>query len=115
MPFVGIKTTKKLTPSQKLTLKAGVGEAIELIPGKLEEKMMMSIEDGLDMFFRGEEREACAFVEVKIKDKAEFEDKAKMTEKIFTLLEDVAGVKKDDTYLCIGEYDEWGSRGVLKK
>lgn len=115
MPFVGIKTSKKLTPSQKLTIKEGVGRAIELIPGKLEEKLMMSVEDGLDMFFRGEEKEACAFVEVKIKDSAAFEDKANVTEKIFSLLEDTAGIKKDDTYLCFGEYEEWGSRGVLKK
>ena len=115
MPFIGIKTSKKLTPSQNLTLKEGFGRAVELIPGKLEEKMMMSIEDGIDMFFRGEEREACAFVEVKIKDHAEFEGKAAMTEQIFTLLEDTAGIKKDDIYLTVAEFEEWGSRGVLKK
>ena len=55
MPFIGIKTANKLTPSQKLAVKAGMGQAVELIPGKKEEKMMMSIEDGENMFFRGEE------------------------------------------------------------
>lgn len=32
MPFIGIKTANKLTPSQKLAVKAGMGQAVELIP-----------------------------------------------------------------------------------
>ena len=89
MPFIGIKTANKLTPSQKLAIKCGMGQAVELLPGKKEEKMMMSIEDGTSMFFRGEEKQSCAFVQVII--------------------------AKDDTYVNIQEYPEWGSRGVLKK
>lgn len=115
MPFIGLKTSKKLTPSQKLEVKEGFGRAIELIPGKLEEKMMMSIEDGENMFFRGIEKEAFAYVQVHLKDKAEFEDKAKMTEAIYNTLEEKAGIDKNDCYLSILEFDEWGSRGVLKK
>lgn len=115
MPFVGIKTANKLTPSQKLAIKAGVGKAIELIPGKAEEKMMMSIEDGMDLFFRGEEKKSCAFVQVLIKDEAAFDDKAAAVAKIFDILEQEAGIAKDDTYVNVQEYPEWGSRGVLKK
>ena len=111
MPFNGIKTANKLTPSQKLAVKAGMGQAVELIPGKKEEKMMMSIEDGENMFFRGEEKASCAFVQVILKDEAAFEDKAA----IFDVLEQEAGIAKDDTYVNIQEYPEWGSRGVLKK
>ncbi len=115
MPFIGVKTANKLTPSQKLAVKAGMGQAVELIPGKTESKLMMSIEDGLDLFFRGEEKTSCAFVEVRLKDEAAFEAKAAMTAKIFDVLEKEAGVAKDDAYVNIQEYPEWGSRGVLKK
>ena len=115
MPFIGIKTANKLTPSQKLAVKAGMGQAVELIPAKKEEKMMMSIEDGENMYFRGEEKASCAFVQVILKDEAAFEDKAAMTAKIFDVLEQEAGIAKDDTYVNIQEYPEWGSRGVLKK
>ena len=101
MPFIGIKTANKLTPSQKLAVKAGMGQAVELIPGKKEEKMMMSIEDGENMFFRGEEKASCAFVQVILKDEAAFEDKAAMTAKIFDVLEQEAGIAKDDTYVNI--------------
>ena len=67
------------------------------------------------MFFRGEEKASCAFVQVILKDEAAFEDKAAMTAKIFDVLEQEAGIAKDDTYVNIQEYPEWGSRGVLKK
>lgn len=56
-----------------------------------------------------------AFVQVILKDEAAFEDKAAMTAKIFDVLEQEAGIAKDDTYVNIQEYPEWGSRGVLKK
>ena len=115
MPFIGIMTANKLTPSQKLAIKCGMGQAVELLPGKKEEKMMMSIEDGTSMFFRGEEKQSCAFVQVIIKDAAPFDGKAAMTAKIFDILEQEAGIAKDDTYVNIQEYPEWGSRGVLKK
>ena len=115
MPFIGIKTVQKLTPSQKLAEKAGMGQAIELIPGKAEEKTMMCVEDGQDLFFRGEEKNSAAFIEVRLKDAAAFEDKAAMTAKIFDVMEQAAGVAKDDAYVNIMEFEEWGSRGVLKK
>lgn len=115
MPFIGLKTAQKLTPSQKVAIKNDFGKAIELIPGKKEEKMMMCIEDGMDLFFRGEEKNSCAFVKVEIKDAAAFEDKAAMTEAICKSLNTVANISTDDIYLNITEYNEWGSRGILKK
>lgn len=114
MPFIGVKTAKKLTSDVKTALKCGFGEIISIIPGKAEKSMMMSIEDAQPLYFRGEERDNCAFVEVRLKDKAELSDKENLTVAIFDLMEQKAGIAKDDVYVNIMEFDNWGSRGVLK-
>ncbi|MGI6665158.1 MAG: hypothetical protein ACOX3W_07085 [Christensenellaceae bacterium] len=115
MPFIQVHTAQKLDSTQKLAIKAGLGEAITLIPNKAEANLMMVISDGVDLYFRGEEKISAAFVDVRLKDETAFDAKAAFTEAVFNLLEKEAGIAKDDTYVNIGEYDAWGSRGVLKK
>jgi phenylpyruvate tautomerase PptA (4-oxalocrotonate tautomerase family) len=114
MPFIGVRTAQKLMAPQKQAVKEGLGQLISLIPGKSEEKLMIAIEDAQDLYFRGEEKASAAFVEVRLKDKAEFADKAKFTEGVFALLEEKAGIAKDNAYVNFLEFDCWGSRGVLK-
>ena len=114
MPFIEVKTAKKLKSDVKNALREAIGASISLIPGKAEEKLMMSIMDAQPLYFRGEERDNCAFVEVRLKDKAELADKQKLTVAIYDALEQKAGIAKDDVYLCFMEFDNWGSRGVLK-
>ena len=60
MPFIEVKTAKKLKSDVKLAIKAGIGASIS------------------------------------------------------DVLEQKAGIAKDDVYLCFLEFDNWGSRGVLK-
>ena len=86
MPFIEVKTAKKLKSDAKLAIKEGIGASISLLPGKAEEKLMMSIQDAQPLYFRGEERDNCAFVEVRIKDKAALEDKANLTVAIYDVL-----------------------------
>ena len=114
MPFIEVKTAKKLKSDVKNAVREGIGASISLIPGKAEEQPMMSIADVQPLYFRGEERDNCAFVEVRLKDAAELADKQKLTVAIYDVLEQKAGIAKDDVYLCFLEFDNWGSRGVLK-
>lgn len=115
MPFIEIKTANKLSAKQREGVKSGIGEIISMIPAKAEEKTMIAISDSMHIYFRGDEKESAAFVDVRLKDAAPFEDKAKFTEALFTVLEQQAGIAKDDTYVSISEFEEWGSRGALKK
>lgn len=65
MPFINVKTNKTLTPANKLEVKAELGEAISLFPGKSENWLMCEIEDGKAMFFGGSDA-PCVFAEVKL-------------------------------------------------
>ena len=81
MPYIATKTNVGLSGRKKQALKERFGQAIELIPGKSEDWLMLSIEDGLTMFFKGDD-EPCAICQVQIFGTATEDDYAALTEKL---------------------------------
>ena len=82
MPFIESKISVKVTEEQEKELKSRLGQAISLIPGKSEYWLMTGFEDEYHMYFRGENSEPMAYVDVRLfggPDKAAY---AKMTEEI---------------------------------
>ena len=65
MPFINSKITTKLTKEKKDLIKSKLGEIITNIPGKSEDYLMVGFEDEYSLYFRGEELQFGAFVEVK--------------------------------------------------
>ncbi len=114
MPYINVKTAQKLTSAEKRGMVDGFSKAITLIEGKTADKLMVILEDSADIFFREIEKNSAAFVSVELKDKADLEQKKKLTEAVFAVLKEQAGIANDDVYLNISEFDNWGSRGVLK-
>ena len=66
MPFIDTKTTVKITDEKRDAIKSLLGKAIELIPGKTEKWLMLSFEDGIKMYFNGDDSADTAYIEVKI-------------------------------------------------
>ena len=53
MPFIKVKINKEITPQQELMMKQGFGKAIELIPGKSEEYLLLEFESNPHFWLRG--------------------------------------------------------------
>ena len=111
MPFINSKVSVKTTPEQNEELKRRLGEAISLIPGKSESWLMVNLEDGQDMYFRGSNSEPVAFVGVNIygrDDKAAYE---KMTQALTKIYGEVIGVAPDHMYIKYAASTDWGWNG----
>ena len=54
MPFINSKVSVQVTPEQEKKLKARLGQAISVIPGKSEQWLMTGFEDNYHLYFRGE-------------------------------------------------------------
>ena len=65
MPFINVKTNAKLTAEQAEAVKSQLGEAITTIPGKTEGWLMVGLEDGYQLYFRGT-AEPAAMVSVSV-------------------------------------------------
>ena len=111
MPFIDSKVSVKITEEQEKELKTRLGQAISLIPGKSESWLMTGFEDNYHLYFRGENSEPMAYVEVRLfggPNKAAFQ---KMTEEITKIFGDILGIAPDHMYIKYSATPDWGWNG----
>lgn len=111
MPYINTKTTVKIDNEKKEVIKTKLGKAIELIPGKSENWLMVSFDDNSVMYFKGSNEKPLAFVEVKIFGKASEDAYAKLTNAITSILNEELGIQPDCIYVKYEEVSTWGWNG----
>ncbi len=112
MPFINSKVTTKITKEQETEIKSRLGKAIELIPGKSEQWLMLAFEPETTMYFRGDNSEAIAFVDVSVyggENKSAFEN---LTGAICDIYQDVLGIASDHVYVKYTAVANWGWNGA---
>lgn len=111
MPYIHTKTTVAISSEQEASLKEKLGEAIRLIPGKSEQWLMLSFEDGCRMWFQGDSSKPIAFVEVKIFGQASPSAYEALTKKITEILGGELGIAPSQIYVKYEEVANWGWNG----
>ncbi len=111
MPFIDSKVSVKITEEQEKELKTRLGQAISLIPGKNENWLMTGFEDDYHLYFRGDNGEPIAYIEVRLfggPNKVAFQ---KMTEEITKIYGEVLGIAPDHMYIKYSATPDWGWNG----
>ena len=114
MPYIAVNTTQKIPAAMKEKIKAEFGRLIAIIPTKTEAGLLVDFSDGRTIFKAGEEVDG-AFIDLRLFHKSEYEPKKKFTEESFEMLIRELGLKKENIYITIMEFDNWGSAGTLKQ
>ncbi len=112
MPYIGMKTNLKLDDTKCKALKSAFGSAIELIPGKSEQWLMVSIEDEIPLWFRGDADRKLACLEVSLFGKASTDACERLTSALCALMEKELGISGDGVYVIYKEADKWGWNGT---
>lgn len=111
MPFINSKISVKMNEAQEKEIKTKLGEAIKLIPGKSESWLMVGFEDEYKLYFRGDNSEPMAFVEVSVfggENKSAFDA---LTGKICEIYGEVLGISSDHIYVKYQAVSNWGWNG----
>lgn len=111
MPFINTKLNQPLTSEKEAILKARLGEAITIFPGKSEYWLMMSFSDNERMWFRGYNNFPVAFVEVQLYGSADHATCSRMTAEICKIFREELGINPEHTYVKYEFVDEWGWNG----
>lgn len=111
MPFINSKVSVALSDEKEKELKARLGQAIALIPGKSESWLMTGFEDNYHLYFRGENQEPMAFVEVKVYGKENPSAFDALTAEICKIFGEVLGIKADHIYVKYEAVANWGWNG----
>ena len=113
MPYIAINTSLQLSDAQKEKLKTELGRLITIIPTKTEAGLLIDFSGGRTMYKAGENVSG-AFIELRLFHKSEFDPKKQFTEACFEMLSRELGLKKENMYLNILEFENWGSAGIFK-
>ncbi len=111
MPFINSKISKKVTEEERIILKEKLGEAISVIPGKSESWLMLGFEDEYKLYFRGDDKEDIAFVEVSVYGSENPGAFDKLTGRICDIFGEVLGIKADHIYVKYQAVSNWGWNG----
>lgn len=111
MPYISTKTNVKLSKDQSEAIKTKLGKAIELLPGKSENWLMVAFEDESNLYFKGKNDKPLAFVEVKLFGKASRDAYNHLTREITNILRDELNIQPDCIYVKYEEVSNWGWNG----
>lgn len=108
MPYINTKVSVELSKDKEESIKQKLGKAIELIPGKSEQWLMVSFEGNCSLYFRGSDKKPMAYVEVKLFGRSTKDAYQKLTAKISAILKEELGILADCVYITYTEVEHWG-------
>jgi hypothetical protein len=113
MPTIEVTTSTKLSLEQRVAIKTELGKAIELIPGKTEQWLMVLFKDQTEIYFHGEQNSDSAYVSVGIRGKASREDFGRLGERITEILTAQTKLSADRIYVSYSEFENFSWSGSL--
>lgn len=111
MPYISTKTNVTISKDKEKAIKTKLGKAIELIPGKSENWLMLSFEDQCSLYFKGSSDQPIAFVEVKLFGSANSSAYDKLTSAITNILKEELEIAPNQIYVKYEEVQNWGWNG----
>ena len=111
MPFINTKLNVHLSEEKEAALKARLGEAISIFPGKNEYWLMLNFSDGCRMWFRGYNSFPVAMVEVQLFGTADSALCNEMTKTICQIFKEELNISPEHTYVKYEFIDTWGWNG----
>lgn len=112
MPFIKSKVSCGISEQQEKELKKRMGKAIELVPGKTEEYLLLEFEDNSRLWLRGSNEEAVAYIEAAIFGNEPHYGYDALNAEITKAFNEVLGIAQDRIYIKFEDITAWGVRGM---
>lgn len=111
MPFINSKVSVSISEEQEKELKNRLGQAIAIVPGKSEAWLMTGFEDNYHLYFRGDNSQPIAYIEVKIYGDENPTAFDALTTEITKIFNEVLGIAPDHIYVKYEAVKNWGWNG----
>jgi len=112
MPFIKVKISCPISPKQESELKSGMGKAIELVPGKSEEYLLLEFEDNCRLWLRGKNDEPIAYIEAAIFGNEAHYGYDSFTAETTNLFAKVLNIRPDHIYIKYEDIIAWSAQGM---
>lgn len=112
MPFMIARVNVPVSREQELTLKAHLGKAIELVPGKSEASLLLGIEDNWHLYLRGDDCQPVAYIQVSVFGNELHHGYHELTASITRSFHRVLGIAPECVYVKYEDISVWGVGGM---
>lgn len=112
MPFIKIKTSCEIAPEQEKEIKKEMGKAIELVPGKSEEYLLLEFESGSHLWLRGDNKQPIVYIEAAIFGNESHYGYDDFTREVTLIIMKVLGIEADRIYIKYEDIGVWGVGGI---
>lgn len=113
MPQVNITIAKKLDETTKDKLQLEIGNAMPILPTKNIDNTHTCLLDGCSLYRSGKPLDG-AFVDIRLFKPSPEESKKAFSEKMFSILRDVAGIDPGNVYMNFLEFEHWALKGEYR-
>lgn len=111
MPYIDVKTTRKLSAQDANCIKSELGDAISLFSGKSENWLMCSVSGEENIWFRGDNSADSVFMEVKLFGTVDKNSANSFSEKLCRYFEETFGIDPSRIYIRYEGGSDWGWNG----
>jgi hypothetical protein len=111
MPFIITKTNTRITTEQENNLKQGLGKAIEYVPGKSEQALMLDFEERSHLYIRGDNSIPMAYIDVSIFGNPNHDGYAELSQAITILFNKVLKIEPENIFIDYKDIPIWGVNG----
>lgn len=112
MPFIISRTNRRISRIQEQQLKIRLGKAIELVPDKSEQYLMLGFEDNCRLWLRGDDSQPMAYIEAAIWGNEGHLGYDKFTAEVTRIFHEELGISPDCIYIRYSDIPDWGVGGM---
>lgn len=111
MPFIKAKVSCSISGEQENELKARMGKAIELVPGKTEAYLLLEFEPNCHLWLRGENKEPIAYIEAAIFGNEGHAGYPAFSAEVTCAFWEVLGILPENCYIKYEDITAWSVAG----
>lgn len=112
MPFLISRVNVPISREQEIELKAKLGKAIELVPGKSEDYLLLCFEDNCRLWLRGDNSAPITYIEANIFGNERHAGYDAFTYEVTKVFHQVLNIAPDHVYLNYTDIPDWGVGGM---
>lgn len=111
MPFIKIKVNIPISDDSENIIKTKLGKAIELVPGKSEEYLLLDFEDNCHLYLRGDNKEPIAYIEASIWGNEAHRGYDAFSEEVTNIFYDELAINPENIYINYSDIPDWAVGG----
>ena len=112
MPFIISRVNCPIRPEQEQELKAWLGQAISLVPGKSEDYLLLGFEDNCRLWLRGQNDQPVAYVEANIFGNEGHRGYEAFTAEVTRMFHHVLNIPPENVYISFTDIPAWSVQGM---